>query len=97
MLLNPKQEFEIQDPRKKHTTQIVHFDMNQGDYVSGIYNLKYKNLNPKLQEHLENTFGNPTKENILELWDKRRLYGLEHFDDIHLEFPYTYTKNYEKR
>lgn len=91
-----KQEFEIQDQVQEAYNQIVHFDMNQGDYVPGIYNLKYKNLNPKLQEHLENTFGNPTKENILELWDKRRLYGLEHFDDIHFRVS-TLTQKIMKR
>ena len=37
-----------------------------------------------------------TKEYILELWDKRRLYGLEHFDDIHFRVS-TLTQKIMKR
>ena len=77
-----KTEFDIDEEILSYYHQIVDIKNHEEDYIPGVYNFEYKNLHPSLEEHLLDTYGKPTPENIIGLWDKRRLYGLHHFDNI---------------
>ena len=55
--------------------------MNKDNIVPGIYDNQFKNMNETLIQKLTDRYPNPD-ENMLELWDKRYLYGLHHFPDF---------------
>jgi len=74
--------FEFDEEVIQDYNDIKKFDTNKDEYVPGIYNLEYKNIPTTLESHLTKLYGKPSESNIVELWDKRRLYGLHSFDTI---------------
>lgn len=75
-----KTAFEFDQEVLDDYNTIAEYENNKGSYIPGIYNFEYKNIPDKLKLYLTNKYGTPTVENITELWDKRRMYGLSHFD-----------------
>lgn len=75
-------KFDIQSPILDVYEQLKKFDENVEDYVSGIYNLKLKNLPDSVIDTLENELGPVSKENYHLYYDRRLLYGIENFDNI---------------
>jgi len=76
-----KEDFEIDKDVQEYYDELVQFDMNKDNIVPGIYDNQFKNMNETLIQKLTDRYPNPD-ENMLELWDKRYLYGLHHFPDF---------------
>lgn len=79
-----KEKFEIDDTVLADYETIKNFENNKDQYIPGVYNFEYKNIPDSLVTYLKSKFGNPSQDNIVELWDKRRLYGLHYFDKVDL-------------
>lgn len=75
-----KTEFEFDQIVLDDYETIKEFQDNKHSYIPGIYNFEYKNIPDKLESYLVDRYGQPCPDNITELWDKRRMYGLCHFD-----------------
>lgn len=74
--------FEMSEDFRNLYDQICEFKYE--DYVPGLYNedgkMSLKNLHPQAQTNLENAIGVLDKSNILMYIDRKRQYGLQHFD-----------------
>lgn len=77
-----KERFDIDEDVLADYNTIKEFESNQEKYIPGVYNFEYKNIPDSLVTYLESEYGTPSTDNIIELWDKRRLYGLHHFDEV---------------
>lgn len=54
---------------------------NKSDYIPGVYEFKLKNLKENTEDHLIKLLGVPSKENLYLYKDRRKVYGLDYFDD----------------
>lgn len=92
-----KESFEFDEEVINDYNTIKEFETNKDAYIPGVYNFEYKNIPKSLEQHLTSEYGKPTEHNLLELWDKRRLYGLHHFDKIDRSLCSTLTNNFLDR
>lgn len=73
--------FEIDDELLKFYDIINDFQVNKKDHLPGIYNYQFKNLHNNCKKYLLNNFGKPSAENLVFYYDKRKQFGLGHFDE----------------
>jgi len=76
-----KEKFDIDQDVQDYYNEIVEFDMSKASIIPGVRNNTFVNIPEDLRKYLEQTFPN-VEENIVSIWDKRRLYGLHTFDNI---------------
>ena len=84
-VFNENSNFEISQELKEYYEKLDHMNNNKKDFLPGIYNLKLKNLHDKNLSYALSTIGKPNADNLLQYYDQRARYGLEHFDDEDLK------------
>ena len=60
--------------------KLIEFENNKHEYIPGIYNNEVKNLPQKAVDNILEDIGSPSDETLYKFYDRRRMYGLEHFD-----------------
>lgn len=64
---------------------LVNMQNTSENYIPGIYNYRIKNLHNDLKTIAVKELGHPTKSNLAIYNDRKRLYGLKHFDKLALQ------------
>jgi len=77
-----KDQFEIDSDIQEYYNSLVEYDMNKEKFIPGVYNYELKNVSQATYNLIEKEVGKPNANNISELYDKRRLYGLHYFDSV---------------
>jgi len=77
-----KERFDIDPDIQQYYNELVEFHMNKKEIVPGIVDYKFRNINEELKNYLESIYPTVDKNNIVGIWDKRRLYGLHLFENI---------------
>ena len=76
-----KEQFDVDTDVQLYYNELVEFTMNKDKIIPGIYENEFKNMSSSLAEKLSARYNNPN-ESLLELWDRRYLYGLHRFPDF---------------
>jgi len=76
-----KEYFEVDDEVQEYYNTLVQFDLDQYDIIPSVKHNKFVNVPDDLRQYLEKKFPN-IENSIVSIWDKRRLYGLHHFDPM---------------
>jgi len=78
------EKFDIESEIQQYYNTLVEYDMNKKDIIPGVVNFEFTNVHDELKKHLEIKYPVIDRNTITDIWDKRRLYGLEHFDNINI-------------
>ena len=77
-----KERFDIDPDIQQYYNELVELHMNKKEIVPGIIDYKFRNINEELKNYLDSRYPIVDKNNIVGIWDKRRLYGLHLFENI---------------
>ena len=58
---------------------------NKEQYVPGVYNFEVKNFQEIAKKYIDQRLGTPNRNNLYKFYDRRKLYGIEYFDEGHVE------------
>ena len=75
-----KEKFDIEPQVQDYYNQVIEFDMSKDTIIPGVRSNEFVNIPAELQTYLENKYN--VKDDIVSIWDKRRLYGLHSFENI---------------
>lgn len=78
-------DFKIDDIIIEAYDSLVEINNNKQDYIPGIYNFKFKNLNGNVIDYAISTIGEPSIDNLAIYKDRSSYFGLHHFDQKDLD------------
>lgn len=91
------EKFDIDDAVMEIYNKLIEFENNKHDYIPGIYNNEVKNLPQKAVDNILEDLGSPSNETLYKFYDRRRMYGLEHFDQGIVSDNFRYLNDLTKK
>lgn len=92
-----KEKFDIDPDVQEYFNEIIEFEKTKNNILPGVLDYKFKNINEELVKYLNTKYPVINDDNIVGLWDKRRLYGLHMFQHIDISKYSTLGKKFLER
>lgn len=83
-------DFEIEERVLEIYQQCCDITQKKESFIPGVYDYELKNINVNTVQYILNNIGTPNQNNLYLFYDRRHLYGINHFNKSEVDTSYQY-------